>query len=223
MTYVVLHWIMAARTNVMKFTKTMFSSNRFILDYGRLIAVAVILVGVGSGALINQYIHTKKTDESKAVSTTVPQQHLSPTKTNQQAQAQPDQSTPTVSAPSSTLGSSTAYSAPKPVDNSAECNSIIAQANSDLTNLNTQIVAQLQIEKSIIGNSSIDSEILSRGGSVNQTVGQGGITESFNQADATANTLIDQFSTDASNYQDQLIGLDNGSSPGCAVMILPLH
>lgn len=60
--------------------------------------------------------------------------------------------------------------------------------------------------RTLIGNSSLDSEILARGGSLTATLGQSQLNESFDQANTQANSLIDQYSTDKQAFQDQLLG-----------------
>lgn len=122
----------------------------------------------------------------------------------------PSTATPTVSAPvavvptTSTPPAKTA--APSvPATDPAICNTISSQETSDLDALNTQIVQQLQVMKSLIGNSSLDSSILARGGSVSEVLAQSSINESFNTASANADTLIAQYTSDKQGYQDQLL------------------
>lgn len=115
--------------------------------------------------------------------------------------------------------SAQATTTPQQPDNSSQCTSIAAQEKTALDSLNNQIVQQLQIMKTIIGNNSIDNQILSRGGDVNQIVSQSQITESFNQASDSANALINQYSTTKESYQNQMLALLNSSSPGCSAIL----
>ena len=63
--------------------------------------------------------------------------------------------TPSSTATTSTQTSTKPVTSYEPPDNSSQCNTIVASAKSDLNALNTQIAAQLIIEKSIIGNNSL--------------------------------------------------------------------
>jgi hypothetical protein len=101
---------------------------------------------------------------------------------------------------------------PKPPDNTAQCNSLIAQKKTDLDSLSGQAQTQLALMKSIISNHTIDGEV--NGGGVNGMVSQSEITQSFNAANDKANALMAQYSTDQENYDNQLIGLScTGWSP----------
>jgi len=188
---------------------------KFATDNARIISVLVVFaVGGGVAALV----HHNNLNNAGTGGYYGPSPKVTASTQSAQTDASPT-TTPSTAPPAST-GSTPI---PKPIqtvpNNDAQCNSIAAQEKSDLDSLNSQITYQLQIMKTIIGNSSLDNQILSRGGSLSQIIGQSQITESFNQANDTATTLINQYSADKSHYQDQMLGLLNSNSPGCSSIL----
>lgn len=174
--------------------------NKYIKDYGRLIFLGVVGIVALSAVLLGHHFSPKPIPAAKPVSISAPKVAAVPdTPTPVVA------TTPVVTAPPTSPTTSTRIAAPP--DNTAQCNSLVSQKQADLDSLNSQIVQQLQIIKSIIGSSTIDNEILQFGGNPNEVVSQSGITESFNQASTQASSLISQLSADKSSYDDQLIGL----------------
>jgi hypothetical protein len=188
---------------------------KFAADNARIISVLIVF-GVGGGVAALVHHNSLNNAGTGGYYGSVPKATASTQPTQTDVSPAPTTSTAPATSTSST-------STPKPTqtvpNNDALCNNIAAQEKSDLDSLNSQITYQLQIMKTIIGNSSLDNEILSRGGSLSQIIGQSQITESFNQASDTATTLINQYSADKSHYQDQMLGLLNGNSPGCSSIL----
>jgi len=177
--------------------------HEYIKQYGRLIVVVLVATVGGVSALIYDHQHpvySACSPGSEAKCGYVP--------ATKQAESDNSQSTVEPSTPQAVTTPTPKVVTPTPsTDNSAECNSILASGKAGLNSLNSQIVQQLQIEKTIIGNNSIDNEILSHGGSLDQIIGQSQITETFNQADAQANDLINQINPTRQQYVNQLESL----------------
>lgn len=186
--------------------------NLFLKTYGRLAILVVIGLFIGGGIAVNHY-HNVNMERTSTIG--------SQPKTETQT-SQPTSDTQAVASPSpapSSTPTTAPVQAPTFPDNSAKCISINAQEQTALSALNAQIVQQLQIMKAIIGNSSIDNEILAHGGDINQMLSQSEINETFNQANDTANSLITQYSSTKENYQNQMLALVNSNSPSCSSIL----
>jgi len=194
-------------------------------QYDRLIVVVLVGLGAGFFALIYQHTH-KPLGNICSTGNEAACGYAGSTKPDTTKSPAPEASSTTIPATgSSSIKQTPSSAAPtnsRETDNSAKCSSMATTGNANLESLQSQITEQLQIMKAIIGNSSLDNEILSYGGNLSQIIGQSEITESFNQADANATSLINQYSSAKSSLIDQLIGLNNGTSPGCTAALKPL-